>query len=482
MKLHVIFMLSFMMVYGLVSAQPMPPGVQSPIGSPTEPPSAGRTGAIPYQPNIYGSYGNSVVTGTIGGGKHFRGVVPYGSTFYTDTNLIDQGSEAVSNFLRYSSGNEPFYDPLRTTTTLQRGTGSGLQPPVVAPQGRPGTTAASRQWLESFDVVRLLSPPERRPIETPVDSVQKILERQISPELLEPQQEEPTEKIETEAVVPRELLPTSMQLPELPKLPEPVKPLEPGEMIPEKEVAEREETGQQRNVYDQIRRKLSDRPQEQDILMEEPQQEPKTEVKEEKEEQEVLEELDRIVKGDYRSAEEEQRTILSDYPDYQTMARVKFGEYLAAGEDYLRQGQFYKAADAFELASVWRPEDALVVLARSHALFAAGEYMSSSIYLHRALLKDPRLAKVRVDIASLIGDRDVYDNRLVELSTWQQRSNSGEMAFLGAYILLQDGKIARAQEMIMTAADTLQNAPALEILAEALREASQSKSSETGQQ
>jgi hypothetical protein len=59
---------------------------QSPIGSPTTVPSSTRSGLVPNPSSItYGAEGNAIVAGNVGGGRQFRGVVPYGSSYYTRT-------------------------------------------------------------------------------------------------------------------------------------------------------------------------------------------------------------------------------------------------------------------------------------------------------------------------------------------------------------------------------------------------------------
>ncbi|HEY5140188.1 MAG TPA: hypothetical protein VIJ25_12865, partial [Methylococcales bacterium] len=52
------------------------------VGSPTTPPSAMQSG-LTSNPNSRGiNAGNDIVTGNVGGGREFRGIVPYGSSSY----------------------------------------------------------------------------------------------------------------------------------------------------------------------------------------------------------------------------------------------------------------------------------------------------------------------------------------------------------------------------------------------------------------
>jgi len=165
------------------------------------------------------------------------------------------------------------------------------------------------------------------------------------------------------------------------------------------------------------------------------------------------------------------RRALQDYSDYQHLARTKAEEYMAVGERFLKMGHYYKAADAFELAYVWDRRNHLLVLARSHALFAAGEYMSSAYYLGQALQNDPNLIQCRIDWGALLDSRDSFDAQMVELSTWQQRSNSAELAFLMGYVLFMDDKLARAQISAEYALDFMKDHAGARILAEAVKKA-----------
>jgi tetratricopeptide (TPR) repeat protein len=144
---------------------------------------------------------------------------------------------------------------------------------------------------------------------------------------------------------------------------------------------------------------------------------------------------------------------------------------MAVGERFLKMGHYYKAADAFELAYVWDRHNHLLVLARSHALFAAGEYMSSAYYLGQALQNDPNLIQCRIDWGALLDSRDTFDAQMVELLTWQQRSNSAELAFLMGYVLFMDDKLTRAQISAEYALDYMKDHAGARILAEAVKKA-----------
>ena len=112
------------------------PSVRSPVGGAVVPPSGVQSGLI-RSPNPMGTRvpGNLIVTGNVGGGKQFRGRVPYNAT---SDFLGRTGTEPVDSFLRYSSGSElygqytgkltPYYSQTRTVTYSTPGVG------VVGPE------------------------------------------------------------------------------------------------------------------------------------------------------------------------------------------------------------------------------------------------------------------------------------------------------------------------------------------------------------
>ncbi len=438
------------------------PGLQSPIGSPTEVPSAHRTGAIPSQPNLYGYAGNLTMTGNIGGGRHFRGFVPYGSMYYFDSGTLDPGRRAVDSFIRRSAGFEPYYDPSRTVSSMQRSGRSGLSRPQVSAQGQ-GTSAASRQWLDSFDVAELLRPPEQRPLAASAQSIEAILERQISRDLMKRPAEVPAE------ADPRVPGADISLLPALPELPSPSIPLKPEDM---REVSER--PAQERSFYQKMKHLLDPTGRDEASPGIEPEEE--AAASEAGPGRRDLGRAEGLARPSDVIDPAMGRIALRGHPDYAHLARTKTEGYLAAGERFMKEGQYYRAADAFELASVWDRNNALTVLARCHALFAAGEYMSSAYFLGEALTMEPRLAEPGVDWEALLKTRDDYEDRLVELSTWQQRSNSAELAFLMGYVLFQDGKLTRGRISADYARDMMPDHKGAELLQQAIERALDSES------
>ncbi|HOT72103.1 MAG TPA: hypothetical protein PLX18_02810 [Anaerohalosphaeraceae bacterium] len=433
------------------------PGARSPIGSPTQVPSANRTSAIPSQPNLYGYVGNLTVSGNIGGGRHFRGFVPYSSVDYIDRRLLDPQSRAVSSFLRRSAPPEAFYDPRRTVSAMQRTGTSGLGAPALPSQLRP---SSSKQWLESFDIAEILRPPEQRPLAPSAQTLESILEQRLLQKASE-KKTTPTESLQP--------LPPGIDLTK--QMPEPL--TVPSLIQRTAQKRDAEDRFRQRSIYEQIREQLGltdeieqteiDNPltAEGQAAAEKPSQKPSEQGR-----SKVLLRPEDFVDP------AQGRALLKEYSDLQHLAAAKSSEYLLLGEQFLKSGQFYKAADAFELACVWDRRNPLLILARSHALFAAGEYMSSAFYLSQALEMEPKVLSSRFDWASLLDSRDTFENRLTELSTWQQRSHSPELALLMGYVLFHDGKFSRARISAELARDMMPDSKAAQALFDAIQSAS----------
>ena len=141
---------------------------------------------------------------------------------------------------------------------------------------------------------------------------------------------------------------------------------------------------------------------------------------------------------------------------------------MRAGEMYLKQGRYYRAADAYTLASIYKPDDPLVYAGKSHALFAAGEYMSSALFLARALEIFPEYARFKIDIVAMSGNRDMLESRMVDIVQWLKKSNAPELQFLLSYVYYQMNRLEWAKRAVGAAYEKMPNAPAVITLKEAI--------------
>jgi tetratricopeptide (TPR) repeat protein len=158
------------------------------------------------------------------------------------------------------------------------------------------------------------------------------------------------------------------------------------------------------------------------------------------------------------------------YKSFATYSNDKFNQHMRAAEDFMKQGRFYRAADAYTLASIFKPDDPLGYAGKSLALFGSGEYLSSSLFLARALEIFPEYAKVKVDLVGMIGDKDTVENRILEAREWMDKSGSGELEFLLSYIYYQMDRLEFARQSIEAAAKKMPDSPAVAAMKKAIDE------------
>jgi hypothetical protein len=134
--------------------------------------------------------------------------------------------------------------------------------------------------------------------------------------------------------------------------------------------------------------------------------------------------------------------------------RDRVNRYLAAGEEALRRGAYYRAADQFELAHTADPENPLPLLHRGHALIAAGDYVSGSLCLQQGIERFPQIAAFRIDLPAMFGDPGILDIRRADLEKKLEVTDHYTLRFLLGYLELYSGlpgdglrNLQRAAEM-----------------------------------
>ena len=170
---------------------------------------------------------------------------------------------------------------------------------------------------------------------------------------------------------------------------------------------------------------------------------------------------------------EKARAILGKHRTYKSLAQARFDEFMKSGNAFMKEGKYYKAVNAYVLATVWNSRNGQVNLYRGIAHFAAGEYISGSMFVHQAILLAPDIAGKKIELTTILPNKDLIDNRLIEAADWQKRSDSGEIALLLAYIYRQQDRPDKAQEFIKIAQDTLPESKAVEELKKAIDTASE---------
>ena len=162
------------------------------------------------------------------------------------------------------------------------------------------------------------------------------------------------------------------------------------------------------------------------------------------------------------------RRIMSEQKTFAAYSQDKFNQYMRAAEGFMKEGKYYKAADSYSLASIYKPQDPLAYAGRSHALFAAGEYLSSSLYLRRAIEMFNGYVDFKIDIVTMIGSMDTVEKRIADIKQWIELSNAPELQFLLAYIYMQLDRLAQASEAINAAYKQSPDVKAYDVLKAAI--------------
>ena len=456
--------------------------IRNPADLATVPPSSVRSGLF-RSPNPIDTSGNLVITGNVAGGRHFRGIVPYRAT---SEFLGDLGSSSLDSFLRRSAGSEnldlytgtfrPYYSPSATVTTTRPGRSGLLSPLTISSEGRavdemalPPTPYYYDSDISYYSGLREPYFPIGREMETrrPLSMTPQELERLISGELGRYPQEGEVSAEQYQAQMKRLLDRLGDETTDR-DVPQPFETQIQVEKTSEDEQLDVYEQMKQQIVqFQELLEQLADAEQAEEAAdgQEVPSEESTSELppisreiqtpQSFQKQASLFDELSDVELADAAKA------ILGKHKTFASFSKDKFNQYLRAAEAYLKQGKYYRAADTYTLASVYKPNDPLAYAGKSHALFAAGEYMSSALFLSRAIEIFPEYARFKIDLVAMIGDRDKLENRIVDVQQCQQVSDSAELQFLLAYIYYQMDRLESAKEAIDQASEKMPNALAV---------------------
>lgn len=160
----------------------------------------------------------------------------------------------------------------------------------------------------------------------------------------------------------------------------------------------------------------------------------------------------------------EARRVMGLHTSADSLADAKFNEHIRAAQEHLQAGRYYQAADSFSLAAVYRPDHPEVLAGKSHALFAAGEYMSSALFLSRTLAAYPEYVRVDVDLTALVGGQAKIAGRLADIEQWYARSGSGQLQFLLSYVYFRMGRLTEAKRAVEAAYQKTPQSPAVQTM------------------
>jgi len=167
----------------------------------------------------------------------------------------------------------------------------------------------------------------------------------------------------------------------------------------------------------------------------------------------------------------EARRIMGPHKDIKSFSEARFNQYMQDAQTYLKQGKYYRAADSYALASIYKTDDAGAYAGRGQALFAAGEYMSSALFISRAIELSAAYAQGKNDLVAILGDRDKLEGRIADVEEWLKRSDVGELQFLLGYAYYQIGKLNEAKRAIDIAYEKMPQRPAVQIIKKVIEDA-----------
>ncbi len=438
-------------------------------------PQAGTSGLIRKPQINYGAIGDLVVTGSLPNGNYFQGIVPYNSTSELsilegtlNSSLLNSDSLGSAG-LFYPDSSSPFqsqFSPAPTITSLNRAQiSSRLMPPQMQFRGETGSSKL--QSLSSVNAAFKDYYTQSRPLTAEVSELETALAEQR--QLRKFQQEidrilkeeslfsEDTLTIETRKIGD-DLLDTKLLWHfKPPQPPEPDKP-QTVEDVP-KDYAD---------IHEQMQKELD---KEAERLLEEKPAEEEKKPEDTAPGKDLPKDTEPADKGPFgkwmkigRAEHERVLNILGSHKTYKSFAAAKYGEYALRAKMFLKEGRYYKAADMYTLAAIYDHQNGQILAKKAISLFAAGEYMSASFFLSKSLLLSPEHAEQKIDLAKFLPSRDVIDDRLVEMDEWLEKSGSGELSFLMAYVHYNLENTPKAKQHIGEAAAAMAESQAVKSL------------------
>lgn len=488
-------------------------GLESPIRNPTVPQSSLRSG-LHKSPNPINIRGNLVITGNVAGLKYFHGPVPYKSVSAFGTPL---GSGRLRSFLRFTApinssatnrlSPQPYYQPSTTVASIHRlgfnsglaspsirrnkGTGEFVAPSIQKIESKPDNLLPGQTQIYDYSIARPLS-------FTPSD-----LERMVNYSAETEQDKNRTEisKALNRAVNRKDFTSDRQQDEKDRKIPSRLEniltPASPAERTLQQEIAparsiDNKQTNPKKvfgytSVYKEMLAELKPSgttasqqtalssgiaASRQKVLLSGHQaqkmqlQTTEEQASKQKEPYEKVGDLRSTISG--ISARTSAATV-GIHKSFATESHDKFNSCMRIAENLLSKGDYYRAVDAYTLASIYKPKDPLAYAGRAHALFASGEYMSSAYFLIKAINIFPGYVKFKIDLNAMIPDKDKLDSRIADVRDWIKKTDSGELSFLLAYIYYQFGMNDSAVQAINFAARKFPNEPAVKTLALAIK-------------
>jgi tetratricopeptide (TPR) repeat protein len=162
------------------------------------------------------------------------------------------------------------------------------------------------------------------------------------------------------------------------------------------------------------------------------------------------------------------KSIRGSHTKAETFSMSRFNHHFQEAQGHLKGGRYYAAADSFAMAAIYNPDEPLCLAGRGYALLGAGEYISSALFLSRAIEADVDYLKTKIDLASTLGGQHILESRIADIREWLLRSGSSKLDFLLGYVYYRMGRFGPAQQAIDAAFIKLPQSAAIVTLKKAV--------------
>ncbi|MDD5134824.1 MAG: hypothetical protein PHP01_05385 [Phycisphaerae bacterium] len=446
------------------------------IGNPTVPASSTQRGLI-KSPALPGNSSGQVTASSTQDGMHFRGLIPYRESADYNPPI---GYENLNLYLNRASANPSrAQKPLQIYYPKAAGSASldGTEAILTHPNINNGIGGYEASEMPETSQIAAGTPLYDYNKTRPLSYDSADLERVITYDLLQQKNkdeltralqkagEEASKTVSEEDEKPQSSPLTYKPIRPVEQTIEPVKPAQPAQ--PGRQPIDKtEESTTAKTVYEQMLEELTaaalQNQKADKQKTKEPNQSPARKPQDEPRKPTDL-------RSPYSQIDEKTaEAVVGIHKSFATKSKDKFNYYMRSAEEFLRQGKYYRAADAYTLADIYKPNDPLAFAGRAHALFASGEYMSSAYFLSRAISIFPQYVKFKIDLNAMIPDRDRLESRIADIKLWIERTNSAELSFLLAYIYYQLDKIDLAAEAIKVASEKIPDSVSITALKQAI--------------
>ncbi|TWT46106.1 hypothetical protein RAS1_25530 [Phycisphaerae bacterium RAS1] len=124
---------------------------------------------------------------------------------------------------------------------------------------------------------------------------------------------------------------------------------------------------------------------------------------------------------------------------FATGTSTAVNDELLRAESSMEIGNYYEAAERYDAASRLDPGNPLPLLGKGHALLAAGDYLSASVFITRGLERFPDITKFTLDLTTLLGGGETVDIRRADMMRRLKEREDPRLRFLLGYLEYHSG-------------------------------------------